>query len=83
MDWFYVIAEQLRNCSDGSVWSDGYEEILCKTESAADAIADLIQQLYASQGEDVTTVTGYYDPEEDRRNGDEDEYTGWWYITIE
>lgn len=83
MDWFYVIAERLRNCPDGCIWSDGYEEILCKTEAAADAVADLIQQLYASQGEDVTVVTGYYDPEEDKRNNEEDEYTGWWCVYIQ
>ena len=31
---------------------------------------------------DVKTHAGYYDPEEDKRNGEEDRYTGWWYVNI-
>ena len=80
-DWFTIIAEKLRDYSEGGVWSDGCE-ILCETESAADAIADMIEQLYRAQGEDVMINTGYYDPEEDKRNREEDRYTGWWYINI-
>ena len=30
VDWFYEIAERLRDYSDGEIWSDGIE-ILCKT----------------------------------------------------
>ncbi len=82
MDWFSVIAESVRDYSEGGIWSDGYCEILCRTESAAGAIADMLQQLYRSQGEDVVINTGYYDPEEDRRQGEEDRYTGWWYINV-
>lgn len=26
---------------------------------------------------------GYYDPEEDKRNNEEDRYTGWWYVKID
>lgn len=81
-EWFSMITERLRDYSDEEVWSDG-SEILCKTESASEALADLLWQLYSAQGEEVTVVTGYYDPEEDRRNGEEDRYTGWWYVSIE
>lgn len=58
------------------------DEILCRTESAADALSDMLFQLYKSQDEDVLINTGYYDPEEDKRNGEEDRYTGWWYVNI-
>lgn len=81
-DWFQLISDRLRDFSEGGVWSDG-TEILCKTESAADAVADLLRQLYAAQDEDVTVLTGHYDPEEDERNDEQDRYTGWWYVGIE
>ena len=82
IDWYDVIAQNLRDYSDGEVWSSG-DEILCKTESAAEAISDMIWQLYRAQGESVTLTTGYYDPEEDQRNGQEDRFTGWWYVDID
>lgn len=80
--WFQIFTGRIRDYSEGGVWSDGLE-ILCKTESAADAISDLLRQLYQAQGEDVTVVTGYYDPEEDERNDEQDRYTGWWYVYVE
>lgn len=81
LDWFDVIAERLRDYSEGEVWSVG-DEILCRTKEAADAIADLIESLYRAQDEEVVAVTGYYDPEEDKRSGEEDRFTGWWYVNI-
>ncbi len=82
MDWFTIITDRLRDFSEGGIWSDG-TEILCKTESAADAIADLLHQLYLSNDDDVTIVTGFYDPDVDKRNGEEDRYTGWWYVGLD
>lgn len=82
VDWFNVFAQRMCDRADGTVWSDG-EDILCKTEDAADAIYDLLIQLYESQDERVVIQTGYFDPEEDRRNGEENRYTGWWYVTID
>lgn len=80
-DWLSEISNRLRDYSDGDVWSAG-DEILCKTESVADALADLLWQLYRSQDEDVVITTGFYDPEEDKRNGEQDRFTGWWYVYI-
>ena len=82
VDWFQEIANRLRDYSDGEIWSCG-DEILCKTESAADALADMLECLYISQGEEILVNTGYYDPEEDARNGELDRYTGWWYVNID
>lgn len=82
LNWFSLFTDRLRDYSDEEVWSDG-SEILCRTESAAKAIEDLLWQLYNAQDEEVTILTGYYDPEEDERNGEQDRYTGWWYVTIE
>lgn len=81
MDWFGLISERLRDYSDGEIWSDG-DEILCRTEDVANAFADMLEQMYQSSGDEVVVNTGYYNPEEDKRNGEEDRYTGWWYVNI-
>lgn len=83
MEWFTEIAERLRDYSDGEIWSDGGLEIYCKSEPVADAIADLLWQLYMSDDNEKNVVTGFYDPEEDKRNGEEDRCTGWWYVGVE
>lgn len=81
IDWFYAIAERLRDYSEGDVWSSG-DEILCKTEEVADALADMFESLYKTQDEEILVNTGYYDPVEDERNGELDRFTGWWYVNI-
>ncbi len=53
----------------------GENELLCKTKEQAQGIADFFEDLGFS---DVST--GYYDPEEDKRNGEVDEYTGYYYV---
>lgn len=55
-------------------WSDGCQ-ILSKDESAINALADLFDQLGAQE-----VCTGYYDPAEDERQGETDEYTGYFYL---
>lgn len=82
IDWFQEITDRLRDYSGGDIWSAG-DEILCKTESAADALADMFETLYASQGEEILVNTGYYDPVEDERNNELDRFTGWWYVNID
>ena len=67
---------------NAAYWSDIEGEILCATEMFADLMAGRIEELYRKQGEDVMLSTGYYDPEEDKRNGEEDEYIGYWYVDI-
>lgn len=82
INWFKEIADRLRDYSEGPIWSSGYE-ILCRTENGADALADMFETLYASQGEYVLVNTGYYDPVEDERNNEVDSFTGWWYVNID
>lgn len=82
IDWMEMIVNALPDYPDGIIWSDG-EEILVKTESAANTIADLIEALYRAQGEEILVNIGFYDPEEDKRNNEEDRYTGWWYVNID
>lgn len=52
------------------------DEILCDREDVAEIIADILESI----GFDEVT-TGYYDPEEDKRNGEVDKFTGWYYVT--
>ena len=54
-------------------------EILSTEESEVEALANFFDQLYG----EGTVNTGYYDPEEDKRNGEVDAYTGLYYVTIE
>lgn len=53
-------------------------EILSANESEVEALANLFDQLYG----EGTCNTGYYDPEEDKRNNEVDAYTGLYYVTI-
>lgn len=82
MDWFSAFCDRLRDYSEGEIWSVG-DELLCRTESAANALADLLEQLYKADGKEVIIWTGYYDPKEDKRNGEEDRFTGWWYVNMD
>lgn len=75
-DWH--LAEQIMAClkenATGNIWSNG-DEILCKTEAQAEAIADLLEAC----GYDYVR-TGFYDPEEDAKEGRTFDTTGWWYV---
>ena len=82
LNWIDLITERLRDYSEGEIWTDGGYEILVRTESAANTVADMLTTLYRTQGEEVEINTGYYDPEEDERNNEVDRYTGWWYVNI-
>jgi len=54
-DFFSFICARVRDYSDGEVWSDG-DQILCKTESAANALCDLLWQLYNERGRPSTST---------------------------
>ena len=82
INWFELITERLRDYSDGEIWTTEIE-ILCRTKSAVDAIADMLIMLYEAQGDEIFVNTGYYDPEEDEKNHELDRHTGWWYINIQ
>ena len=56
-------------------WSND-EEILGLDEVEVNIIADLLDCM----GYDA--ITGYYDPEEDAKNGDTDDFTGHYYVTV-
>lgn len=60
------------------IWSKDGDEILCENEQIAENLADLFDAMYGES----TVNTGYYDPEEDERNGETDERTGYWYVSV-
>lgn len=61
----------------GKFWTDG-EKILSKDERGVNGIADLLDDI-AGFG---ICSGGYYDPEEDKRTGCTDQYTGYHYIEL-
>lgn len=84
MDWWKIIMETAAVVPTQSTlyWTND-EEILCKTEELAEALANMIETLYWQDGEKVLTRTGYYDPAEDEAEGVNDKYTGWYYVSID
>ena len=81
-NWIVAIADILTGNGSNAIWCDDDRQILVATEEAANAVADLIEAFYRSQGEEICVNTGYYDPEEDERNGEKDKHTGWWYVNV-
>ena len=79
---FKQIAAELPKASeregDEFCTNDDGTEILCINEPEIDVIANLFDQLYGES----TVTTGYYDPEDDDRNNERDEYTGLYYVSI-
>lgn len=51
------------------------DEILCDDENVVENIADFLEHLGFEE-----VNTGYYDPEEDKRNNEVDKFTGWYYV---
>lgn len=60
----------------GRYWTDG-NEFLFEDESDAEYFADFLEIL------GFDSNTGYYVPEEDERNGEVDEHTGWYYVDVD
>ena len=77
--WTYLVMclQKYSEHNRHGYWTDG-EEILCKTAEAAEHLADFLEDI----GFDCVH-TGYYDPEEDRRNNEIDDHTGWYYVNID
>ena len=61
---------------EGAVVKNMGDELLCNSEDLAELVADEIEEFF-----NVQCNTGYYDPEEDERNNEVDDRTGWWYVT--
>ena len=60
----------------GKYWTDG-NEFLFEDEDDAEYFADFLEIL------GFDSHTGYYDPEEDARNRETDDHTGWYYVDVD
>ncbi len=76
-DLLWDILSQLPS-KPGRFWYDG-NEILCRNEDEADAVANFIDSIIG----DSCTHTGYYDPAEDERSGEVDAHTGYYYVDFD
>lgn len=76
---FFAMMEALDNTEveNPKFWTDG-EKILCKDEAAINGIADLLDDIVGYG----VCCTGYYDPEEDKRSGLVDRYTGYYRLEL-
>lgn len=77
--WDFITSRLPTSPEDAAngIWYEG-DDIMCKTEAQADTVADLLEAL----DDEVLVTTGFFDPEEDARNGETDRLTGWHYVTI-
>lgn len=68
----------------GNIWTNG-DEIFCRTSDSANTIAELLEYLAESEKLDYAYCisTGYYDPEDDKRDGYKNKYSGWYYVSID
>jgi len=57
-------------------FQDG-DQILCRNEAKLNALVDLFDDI------GLTSVTGYYDPEEDKKNNCVDSLTGFYYLELD
>lgn len=64
------------------MWFDG-ERILSPNKSDINWLMTFFEELADETKVDFLTVTGYYDPEEDKRNNEVDDHTGMYYLEIE
>lgn len=65
---------------DPGFWSDG-DVILCSSEVECGIVADFLRDML--QNSTIVVKTSYFDPFEDSRNGECDDYTGFYYIDFE
>lgn len=70
----YVVGQNNQMYTDGKY-------IFCQSEEQANIIADMLDVQLKSLNR-PETVTGYFNPKEDIRNGTVDKLTGFWYITV-
>lgn len=66
---------------DPGFWTNG-DEILCPTETECEILADFLEDVL-QEISTVTVKTGYYDPYEDARSGEQDDDTGFYYIDFD
>lgn len=66
---------------DPGFWTNG-DEILCPSKIEADIVCQFLSDIFMEYG-NFTLVTGWYDPFEDQRTGEQDECTDFCYVRLE
>ena len=66
---------------DPGFWTNG-EEILCPSEAEMNMVYKFLNDIFREFG-NYTLITGWYDPYEDARNGEQDDCTGFNYVRLE
>lgn len=74
---FNEVCAQLPHTPCDGLWTPDDEEILSESEDQIESLADTMDEMFGN-----CTSTGYYDPEEDARNGETNERTGYYYLTL-
>ena len=77
-----AMVNKAKNDGHTDMWFDG-ERILSPNKSDINWITTFFEELLDETKVDFLTVTGYYDPEEDKRNNEVDNHTGMYYLEIE
>lgn len=66
---------------DPGFWTNG-EEILCPSEAEMNMVYEFLNDIFREFG-NYTLITGWYDPYEDAKNGEQDDCTGFNYVRLE
>lgn len=66
---------------DPGFWTDG-SEILCPSKTECEIVAEFLRDVLR-EIDDVDVHTGWYDPDEDARSGEQDDHTGFYYISFD
>ena len=66
---------------DPGFWTNG-EEILCPSEAEMNMVYEFLNDILREFG-NYTLITGWYDPYEDAKNGEQDDCTGFNYVRLE
>lgn len=65
---------------DPGFWTDG-SIILCPSEYDCECLACFLEDAFREIS-NCSINTGYFDPFEDAKSGEQDDFTGFWYIEI-
>ena len=66
---------------DPGFWTNG-EEILCPSEAEMEMVYEFLNDIF-NEFENYILITGWYDPDEDANNGEQDDCTGFNYVRLE
>ena len=72
----------IESLAKAGFWTNG-DFILCPTEDEQDVMLAFLETMILELQEDYSLLSGYYDSDEDQRNNEVDDCTGFYYVDIE